>query len=459
MVRRGCIVTLVALPLAHAFSFPSPRARWSLPTDPTSTTGLGRSIAYAVDPGLCSQLQPMFVAEQDYFGVACSQLDATIGRVLASWSANNKHVSFYNVTAACIAQEQGPDCSVAELYFTARPPATTDELRRVANTKLTTTGTPAVSTATGSVLPSGEVTITRADVEIFLHRDMCWYLDTNICGYVLRQAYDVEALIVVMYWLLFLTGLCLLAWRILLLARKLAKDAAWKRVDFLVDALLDEFDNALLVDLMAVLIIFPNIFYFKFVQQCFRCYPFAPAILHQVGAALGLGDLSAEGATQLALKPNVTLGVSNCASASLDPTDAASLLGNSSWSAWSSTERGSCTATSWWACDERSHSAMMQPSPLQTSACPQQDDLDALNVLYPPCTATRNAPPLCVPTARNAAWLRMVLQFGVPMVIIAVLFPAVVAIGRVVQRRLLPGSEDVSKSRTAALRPKEVAVA
>ena len=59
---------LLVLPWAGGFSFPAPRARWSMPTDPLSSAGLGRSIAYVVDPQLCQALLPQFLELEQVLG-------------------------------------------------------------------------------------------------------------------------------------------------------------------------------------------------------------------------------------------------------------------------------------------------------------------------------------------------------------------------------------------------------
>ena len=150
MRRQVLLSVSVLLPSVSAFVVPvensdGKRLRWPLPESSLSTVGLGRSLTYWVDPAICDSLRPRFL---EYFQgwrtlASCEELHDTIARALTSWAANNRFVSFYNVSHLC-APLGDNDCAsaedrTAEIRFTARrgePPA--GQASAVASTTLVT---------------------------------------------------------------------------------------------------------------------------------------------------------------------------------------------------------------------------------------------------------------------------------------------------------------------------------
>ena len=53
----------------------------------------------------------------------------------------------------------------------------------------------------------------------------------------------------------------------------------------------------------------------------------------------------------------------------------------------------------------------------RAKSCLTSDDLDGLNYLYPSCDLVRTAAPLCVKSKRRSGYLRLLLAFGVPVLL------------------------------------------
>jgi len=81
-----------------------------------------------------------------------------------------------------------------------------------------------------------------------------------------------------------------------------------------------------------------------------------------------------------------------------------------------------CDFSRWWECENRLFSAMLTPDPLHVVICPTRDDLMGLSALYPSCSGQVMVPQ-CVPTARNLAWWRFTLLFGIPTILVLMLLP------------------------------------
>ena len=171
------------------------RIRWPLPQDTSSTVGLGRSLTFWVDPAICDTLRPRFV---EYFQgwrslVTCEELHDTIGRALSSWSANNRHIAFYNVSHKC-APWGALDCSnssdpAVEIRISARSRRLTSDPSAVAVTSLVTSPEPPL--ATNNQYDYRGETIRAASIELVADDDMCWYLDTATCSDLLHSDSDI----------------------------------------------------------------------------------------------------------------------------------------------------------------------------------------------------------------------------------------------------------------------------
>jgi hypothetical protein len=101
---------------------------WHYPELSTDDRGLGGGIAWAWDPALCPTILPYFHEDLFFSGlVRCQDLQAAMHRAFASWSANHRALSFIDVSDECARLHGGrvtSNCSLAEVWVTARDPAT-----------------------------------------------------------------------------------------------------------------------------------------------------------------------------------------------------------------------------------------------------------------------------------------------------------------------------------------------
>ena len=192
-------------------------SRWTSPADELSSDGLGRGLAFAIDPSLCEVLLP-HVAEtrHGYWSVGCADVQNVIQRAFATWAVNNPFISFYDVAPLCARLAAGgPECAVAEVYLQARPPDPADPERPMMHVELSTAASVPRTTAPGATprpgLPSEQLTITKATISILAQPGVEWYLDASICRGMMASGYDVISF---MY---FVTIVCLVVGSILAL--------------------------------------------------------------------------------------------------------------------------------------------------------------------------------------------------------------------------------------------------
>jgi len=406
-------------------SFVLQRARWSAPATSDSEEGLGRGITFSIDPQLCDTLQPRFLEYiQGWRSLApCEEIEDTIGRALSSWSSNSKSVSFYNVSHLCLPS----DCAnSSELYITARRGVLPDSPLAVGATELELSLTP--PRGTNGLTVHSDQSIQRARIELVAHDGICWYLDDHACAAAVGAGFDVEALVVGMYFLFLTIAISLLAFTIYHLVKKLTKGKAYQDKRKVLSIVLRESDSVLRINALVFFFIFPNIFYFSFFRPCFTCFPFEAVVLHHVGLALGLNDLTNHASSNLVSSASLT--GSDCAAATRPQDEAGAVVSSSPFFEDPSPSPGrDCDYSRWWECENRRFSAMLAPDPLHVGACVTSDDVAGLNVLYPSCNG-HSAVPQCVSTGRNTAWWRFMLLFGIPTVLVLVLLPVSTALTR-----------------------------
>jgi hypothetical protein len=119
---------------------------WTLPENTNDTRGLGKGITWAWDPNLCPTILGFF-REDLFFAplVQCRDLKAAMHRAFSSWAANNRFISFVDVTAECDTLHGGvySNCSIAELWVTSRNPLNGTGLEAA-------TATPAIARGDGN---------------------------------------------------------------------------------------------------------------------------------------------------------------------------------------------------------------------------------------------------------------------------------------------------------------------
>lgn len=86
--------------------------RWALPENLSTAESLGAGISWAWDPQLCDKLMPLFPEEtqlQSYASmffdmpkfIDCDLIKRMMQRAMASWSAANHNIRFFEVTSRC----------------------------------------------------------------------------------------------------------------------------------------------------------------------------------------------------------------------------------------------------------------------------------------------------------------------------------------------------------------------
>ena len=224
-----------------------------------------------------------------------------------------------------------------------------------------------------------------------------------------------KSLVLGVYVVCHVLGVGMLAWRVFLFGRswkRKGKEAAHK-------LLLYFLSRQWFTWIIGILIIFPNVAYFGLLVPCLDCLSFEALAVHQVGIALGLAPLTDETATWgvASLPEGATCdnGDGPCCLVDgvLKPATPGSLLELTDWSE-------ACSGDDPWTCSERDFSVMLRPSPYHNRACLSQDDLDALNNLYPPCKGA-NTQPICIRSDRNHVWINFMCMGCIPLVALALL--------------------------------------
>ena len=445
------LVVVLALPRVAGFAFKEPRARWTMPYDSLSQEGLSRKLRFAVNPNLCEQVRPRFIESirVSWAGgkstlCRCEEIEETLIRGFKAWAFNNKHISFYNVSWECSAAEIAAEsCAAAEILVSASAPRAETEQDEVAVTTLETSshtsdGEPPRDTSDGGEgshgggrLIEGDRAISKAKIRFILTDEVCYYLDDSFCRSLTRSDFDVKSLVLGIYVVCHVLGLSILAYRVLRFGHSwmiTGKESAHK-------LLLKFLSRQWLTWATGILVIFPNVLYFGLLLPCLNCVSFEALVVHQIGIALGLAPLTDEvatwgvrtmvGASRLAR--GHVLDNTTCGNTHLKPGVSGSSLELTDWSE-------GCSGDDPWTCSERDFSVMLRPSPYHNRACLSQDDLDALNILYPSCKGA-NSEPICIRSDRNHFWINFVCMGCVPLVAVALLAFAGLLLARRRQRQ------------------------
>ena len=455
--RSSAVLLLLGVHGAAGFAYPDARARWTLPYDSLSQEGLSRKIRFALHPDFCEELRGKFFETKlaRSFGavglVRCEEIEETMNRAFNAWAFNNKRLDFYNVTSYCTEEElAASQCEAVEMMIVASATGS----RIPGNVTLTTSSSLPIDTSgvdtrmswypdpedagyiealggyvagnipaeptrvisPGNVV-TGDQTITHAHIRFTADDDVCWYLDDSICTSFWKNDIDKEKLLDGMYGVCVLTGTLILMYR----GVRLWGGLILKGKEFAHKILMIHLSNFAVTWLIGALIIIPNAVYFGMLKSCIDCYSFEATAVHLIGQSLGIGVLEDGAATMSVLQRQdtsppspVTMGMDDlgygrvCQNAYRTPAMGNSYLEETDWTEECDSDDEP------WTCKNRDFSVMLPLDYHHNRPCLSDDDLEALNWLYPSCYGA-NKEPICVRADRNHTIIKVLALIGMPL--------------------------------------------
>ena len=433
---------------------------WTVPNDPTSHEGLGAGITWAWDPNLCTRILSQFT--EDFFfipSINCDNLKAAMTRGFASWSDNSVYVSFTDVTEECAKIGQlNENCPLAEIWITTiegtgdasgagATQGLTENSRRQLQDSTTDSlvndtlyiklqenlGGATTSAAvalpktlwswdfryTSGVRPSKDNVLETVGGTVAFNADLCWYLDSTFCysfHSVKNQLPSLSAEEVAWIFrgaLLLIWGIAAmyLLWQVCHVCARARSHHHANQCQAWSEAL-HEF-SMLGCSLRVILLLAPPIFYLKIFVPCWDCYDFEAAATHEVGHILGLSHPD-NVMTSLCTDPAMECGTTPGQNV-YSPMFSSGMRLNASTclKPWQDVEPYEPTLTDPDAVKLSIMKALTQHNP---SVCLSEDDLEALNTLYPDCVGSISTP-VCNKTPYNIGWLRLTVWLVVPSLI------------------------------------------
>ena len=409
------------------------------------------TISYVMDRRLCDVLLPRFNEDALFVSFfTCDELRASVRRAAASWGVSHPLLQFVDISRDC-SREDPVRCGQPDVWITTGDNITSDHdgvvsIRRSYNLSRSFT----LSNGRDVSIPTYAASFTS----ISFDAEACWYLDATFCSYFhalkdrigTRSALYLCRAILFLIWIITLVNTLLRVAAIVrrwlelmrlqvvgladvdgdgrLEARELSSllsylscccrrqpanlgvartpDTATRSARFLTseecssewDAQL-EIASRFSVCCMAVrlaALIGPMLLYARFVSPCWHCFDFEAATVHLFGSVLGLGQPDEAAAMGRNMGTNGTTPYF-C----LDP--------------WAGvTVRQTPTAPS------VMHPVALRPTP----RCPQADDVDALNIMYPICGSGRVTASTCFQTRAYVGWLKVLILCGFPVIALLV---------------------------------------
>ena len=167
-----------------------------------------------------------------------------------------------------------------------------------------------------------------------------------------------------------------------------------------------------------VLIVAPITFYFNVFMPCWECFDFEAAATHEIGHVLGLSHPDEVAATAPG-RPGMPGGENAMLSANL--TNGFDC--NNPWASAMAHPGGN---------NDTKESIMRTLTQHNPRVCITEDDLEALNVLYPDCSQSMITTPVCYYAPKYIGWARF---FGLTFVPILVTCASVIMLNECVRRR------------------------
>lgn len=437
-----CVVAAALLVRAHGFSLAhgdeEPEAsvesilatarRWSAPPFVGSAEGLGGGITYAYTRTFCETMLPLFpelYRRGTFFSdlrPGCELIEAAMRSAMDSWAANHPHVGFTHDASAC-ARAGDDQCASTELLIGAFGASgatkTAEEAARTASDG-TAAYTQVLNYSVGEAAtflpraPDGSAprvaSLVIGSAHLNFNATECWYLDMSFCarwtgGNPREQGgsskYEAVVFAVGLFaWLLCCGGSVRLLWQLLLLCCHTFEAPAWR--EQLPASVFERWGRreravhvarTFRVELIALcaagLLGLPM--GWRVLAPCFQCLPFESVAAHELGHVLGLDHPTSEPALRLVAPSHGSREKLACARDLRDvlragPGTSAVQEGGGGGTAGGGSGAAPLARTS----------IMRSVARPRLTACISQDDLDALNCLYPTCSAAANlGPPLC----------------------------------------------------------------
>lgn len=362
------------------------------------------ALRWAVDPEFCAQILPLFPEARlaHLLGVGmigCADLRAAIQTSIATWSANHPQIDFHDATDRCAVEACDVEMRIHASHMTA------GNAGRAAYVQLDLGDVDWHVTTTSGHLEPG-IGLKRGDM--FVSRDMCWYLDATFCSIFHSMTPSVNLMVrgAGVLTIACCTGLIAdylvgLSYAIRGKVRphyffhsnfrlpKSSTTTTWADVMLRVSAYVAYIPMLLLLICIFVLIFVPFFYQFIFIP-CVECYDFEATIAHEVGHLLGFQHPDVF--TGMGLRAQQPMSADVC-DAPFDHVELADAVQELSIM----------------------HS-LVQHEP---RTCLNTDDVEGLLFLYPRCE--RAMPPQCIKTWRYDGILRLLVSVAIPYMVVTIL--------------------------------------
>lgn len=428
-----------------SFNLSSSVFRWSMPTSPLATEGLGGGIAWALHPAFCDALLPLFPEDNMRTIVrfiTCDDLRNAINSAFSTWAMNHRMISFTDITEHCsvpiTAAPGALTSSSAALRACPRVevlivPDYIEDLLTGSHADNAAYVIPDANTVdlkprltTGGQLSQG-LGMRRATLAV--STATCWYFDATFCYHFHAWSAAWYSPSSIMLW----SGMFVVIGSALVLFYHVARiccDTAHQK-----PRVIESWISLNLSDRMRVatrasdrvvpggkrlsrretcataaarvpvctLLVttfgfaFAPTFYFSCVRPCALCYDFEATMAHEVGHVLGFSHTDTLGERNLRLRRDIT-ATEGC----VDP-----LLRNAELTG---KEAASALET-----------LMISVTSHRGDTCLTADDLEGLHALYPLCDAVDSAigrEPICIKHRKVLGYLRLLVSVGVPYLIV-----------------------------------------